>query len=326
MDLPVPLYAFVIEEELRRAKNDSLFWQVTLKIKEGTVKGFMWGASADAEQSMKYPHIGDIIELTDFKDQMDERKSIIINSFTRLPEDVLPKEFQEILEFEKASDEDIKWAKGIINDKKAFKNKNNFDFTMACIDVVGKDQFYNCPAATLVHHQYQGGLFIHTAEVVELASAVAMLSKRRYPFVNLDVVRSAAILHDLGKVKTYYFNKVGAAQSLITEKIIGHLFYGMHVVYNTAKDCDVCEQFVNEVLHCIASHHGDPQYGSLKTVQSIEAGIISRSDYISSRNGMLAKVIGEAMASENPSLQDNFEVYKEYYFRSLGMEEYLRGE
>jgi 3'-5' exoribonuclease len=325
MDLPVPLYAFVIEEELRRAKNDSLFWQVTLKIKEGTVKGFMWGADSDAAESLKYPHIGDIVELTDFKDQMEERKSIIINSFTRLPEEALPEDFKEILEFEKASNEDIAWAKDIIHDESGFEEKKHFKFTMKCLDAIGLDKFYNCPAATQVHHQFQGGLLVHTAEVVELACAVAQISIQRYPFINLDVVRSAAILHDVGKVDTYFFNKVGAAQMLITEKIIGHLFYGMFSVAEVAKKTKVDQQFVDEVLHCIASHHGDPLYGSLKTVQSIEAGIVSRIDYISSRNGMLAKEVEDVMSSEQP-MKDSFVVYKEPYFRSLGMEEYLKGE
>jgi len=326
MDLPIPLYAFVIEEELRRAKNDSLFWQVTLKIKEGTIKAFMWGADSDAADSLKYPHVGDIIELTDFKDQMEERKSIIINSFSRVPEEALPEDFKEILEFEKASDEDIAWAKGIIHDEKAFEEKANFKFTMNCLDSVGLEKFYNCPAATHVHHQFQGGLLVHTAEVVELASAVAKISSQRYPFINLDVVRCAAILHDVGKVDTYYFNKVGAAQSLISEKIIGHLFYGMYSVLATAQKtkAKVDQKFVDEVLHCIASHHGDPLYGSLKTVQSIEAGIVSRIDYISSRNGMLAKEVDDVMSSEQP-MKDSFTVYKEPYFRSLGMEKFLGG-
>ena len=42
MSLPVPLYALVVEEELRTAKTGNHFWQVILKTQAGNVKAFMW--------------------------------------------------------------------------------------------------------------------------------------------------------------------------------------------------------------------------------------------------------------------------------------------
>jgi 23S rRNA maturation-related 3'-5' exoribonuclease YhaM len=322
MDLPVPLYAFVIEEELRRAKNNSLFWRVKIKTVVGSISGFMWGADTDAHESMKYPHIGDIIELTDFKDQMEERGSIIINAFTRLPESEIPENAKVILELEKMSEEDIKWAKRIINDKSCWDDKKRYDFTQLCIDGFGRDEFYSCPAATHVHHQYQGGLLVHTAEVVELADAMVTVSMRRYPFITRDVVRSACILHDIGKIRTYYFNKVGVAQKLRTEQSIGHIYFGMRGVENIGEEVGIDRDFLTEVLHCIATHHGSPQFGSLKEVQTIEAGIVSKIDYISSRNGMLAKVFNETIEADQPT-PENYKVYGDEYFTTIGIKKYL---
>jgi len=181
-----------------------------------------------------------------------------------------------------------------------------------------------CPAATHIHHQYHGGLLVHTAEVLEMCRAVVESSRRRYPFINQDVVYSSAILHDIGKAYTYSINEMGAAESLLTEKTIGHLFYGMHLVQNAGDASPDNKEFVDEVLHCIATHHGLPEYGSLKVVQSIEAGILSRVDYISSRNGMVDSVLKDSLKANQP-LQESFKIYGDPYFASIGMKEFVSG-
>lgn len=329
MSLPVPLYALVIKEEKRKTKNgDRYFWQVTLKTEVGSVKAFVWNAGVDAETDMKFPHTGDIIEVVDFQDQMDDRNSIVINAFKRVAKDDLPN--QDILEFDKASAEDIKWALELIGDNSFWADKTHHTFTMMCLKEIDTDKLRACPAATHVHHQYHGGLLVHTAEVLEICRSVVESSRRRYPFINQDVVYSSAILHDIGKACTYSINDMGAAESLLTEKTIGHLFYGMHLVQNVGnRDVPlhmptVSKEFVDEVLHCIATHHGLPEYGSLKVVQSIEAGILSRVDYISSRNGMVDFVLKESLKAGQP-LQESFKIYGDPYFASIGMKEFVSG-
>jgi 23S rRNA maturation-related 3'-5' exoribonuclease YhaM len=87
-------------------------------------------------------------------------------------------------------------------------------------------------------------------------------------------------------------------------------------------DSFVTQYWVDEVLHLIASHHGLPEYGSVKPVQSIEAGILSRADYISSRNGMIETVLKDSIKSQQP-LQESFRVYGDSYFASSGMKKYV---
>ena len=322
MALPNPLYALVIEEEKRQTKSgDRYFWQVTLKTTAGNIKAFMWNASTDAETNPRYPHVGDSVEVVDYEDQLQDRGSIILNSFKRLPREEIPD--KEIFEFERASKEDVKWALDLIGDSSFWRDKTHHKFTTTCLAEFDKEKLMACPAATHVHHNYHGGLIVHTAEVLELCIATAETCSRRYPFVNKDVLYSAAVLHDIGKVQTYFVNDIGVAKQLPTEKTIGHLFYGMHLVQAAAQKMKkVDEDFVNEVLHCIAAHHGLPEYGSLKVVQSIEAGILSRVDYISSRNGMVKEVLEAAQKSGQP-LQDNFTIYGDPYFTSIGMREFI---
>lgn len=323
--LPVPIYALVIEQEKRTTKNGDYFWQNALKTCVGNIKSLMWNAPSNAEESPLFPHTGDIIEITGYDDQFAERGSIVIRGFHRLTKETLPQEEHSILEFEKASDEEMRSALNLISDSSFWDDEKHHKFTMQCLSTFDVEKLRACPAAGKVHHNYGGGLIVHTSEVLDLCRAIADASKR-YSFINRDALFSGAILHDLGKVETYYLNDMGIAETLPTERSIGHLFYGMELVSQEKKklqgDSFVTQDWVNEVLHLIASHHGLPEWGSVKTVQSVEAGILSRADYISSRNGMIETNLKEAIKAKQP-LQDSFRIYGDSYFASIGMKEYV---
>lgn len=323
MTLPDPLYGFVVEQERRLTKKgDSYFWQVVLRTEIGNIKAFMWNAPNDVEINPEFPHLGEILHVTSFKDQMVEKASIVINSFVRVAKDALPEKCKRITEFERASDDEIDEAIEIITDKSLFECENNYRFLMYCLKQVEGKKLRACPAASAIHHNYYGGLVIHTAEVLQMCRAVADVSKR-YSFINRDVLFTSAILHDIGKVETYSISDVGMAQSDVTEKMIGHLFYGMSLVHKAGiGNANYNPVFVNEVLHCIASHHGLPEWGSLKVVQSVEAGILSRMDYLSSRNGMVEHMLKEAVKSSQP-LASSFSIYGDPYFASSGMKKYV---
>lgn len=335
MELTIPFYALVIEEEKRKTKKgDRYFWQNTLKTPCGLIKSFMWNAPEDAEKSSIFPHEGDIIEVVAFEDQIAERGSVVLtpNGFTRITRSELPAEFQSIVDFDKATEEQMDHALSVLGDNSFWDNPNHHKFVWECLDRFDREKLLACPAATHVHHSYQGGLIVHTAEVLELCRAIAESSLRQqYKFINKDVLYAGAILHDIGKVETYYINDMGIAKQTNAERTIGHLFYGMHIAQSVAENNFVNNDplqlggwdFVNEVIHLIASHHGQPEFGSIKPCLSIEAGILSRIDYISSRNGMVESVLKDAIDSGLP-LQQDFKVYGDPYFSSIGMKQYVK--
>lgn len=335
MELPIPFYALVAEQELRRTKKgDRFFWQNSLKTTSGLIKAFMWNAPEDAAESFAFPHEGDIIEVVGFEDQVAERGSVVISpsGFSRITKADVPEDQREILEFEKASDQQMDYALSVLRDDSFWEDSSHYKFVQACLDRFDQGKLMACPAATHVHHSYQGGLMVHTAEVLELCRAVAESSlKQNYNFINRDVLYAGAILHDIGKVETYYINDMGIAKQTGAEKTIGHLFYGMQLAHKVAEsnfeDQDPLGlgswDFVNEVIHLIASHHGQPEFGSIKPCLSVESGILSRIDYISSRNGMVESVLKEAVGSGLP-LQNEFKIYGDFYFASMGMRRYIK--
>lgn len=313
------LYGLVVEQEKRRARDsDRLFWQVYIRTITGKIKCFMWGVPDDVETNDNFPHFGNIIRVEDYKDEIADRQSIVINSFTVIQKEDLPKEHLSICEFKKASSDDYEWANNIIFNS-SWNNIDYYNLVLDCINDVGKENFLKCPAATGIHHNIQNGLLIHTAEVANLAFSIGLASINRYEFINMDVILASAILHDIGKVKTYSLNVFGEPQSSTLEKTIGHLYYSMELVSRIAREKQY-NILVDEILHCIAAHHGKAELG-LQDPKTPEALIVASADYISSRNGII-----ETYADKiGGIIKEDFKVAGEYYHLTSGISEYYNG-
>jgi len=67
----------------------------------------------------------------------------------------------------------------------------------------------------------------------------------------------------------------------------------MELVNRVGKEMNVDKGFLEEVLHCIASHHGRIEFGSVKPVMSIEALIVSMADNLSSKCGFIDTKVKE---------------------------------
>jgi 3'-5' exoribonuclease len=315
----------VLEEVLRPTRSgDRFFYQYTIKTVFGQIKAMMWNAVVDSGNDLAFPHVSDIIEISNFTDQIESHKSIVIqpDGFKRVTKNEIPVAQKSLCEFPKAKAEDMKWAMKVLMDKSIWEKSEHYEFTTACLAKLDKDKLKSCPAATAIHHNYQGGLLVHTAEVLTLCKAVIESTYERYPFVNKDVLYASAILHDIGKVETYHISDMGIAEQLTTEKTIGHIYYGMHLAQIVGQERNIDPQFLMEVMHCIAAHHGTTDWGSIKPVLSHEAGILSRVDYISSRNGMIESRLDDTIKA-NMVLKNDFTVYGDQYFSSLGMIDYL---
>jgi 3'-5' exoribonuclease len=64
-------------------------------------------------------------------------------------------------------------------------------------DKAAAKAFANHSAAKAVHHGFIGGLLEHTVSVTRLCDYIA----KNYPVVNRDLLLTAAMFHDVGKIK-----------------------------------------------------------------------------------------------------------------------------
>ncbi|MCI1273458.1 MAG: HD domain-containing protein [Clostridiaceae bacterium] len=116
------------------------------------------------------------------------------------------------------------------------------------------DKIKVSPAAKVMHHNYIGGLMVHTLEVVNFAK----LNLPHFVYkLNKDEIIAACLLHDIGKIYEY---KINTEDGLIEydeefkKDWISHTQYGFCLCMN--------EGFKN-VAKMIAAHHGRSEWGAI---------------------------------------------------------------
>jgi 23S rRNA maturation-related 3'-5' exoribonuclease YhaM len=142
------------------------------------------------------------------------------------------------------------------------------------------------PASINYHHNWSGGLLIHTIEVHDLCiNMVGMLKgtsrPNEYKYVdtkkiNIDNLRSAAILHDLGKMFLY------------TQTGDGHWMYRLknppdHAILVITDFSDVTKfALVKDISLSILSHEGGWSRTGVSP-DTIGSSILASADLLSSR-------------------------------------------
>lgn len=143
-----------------------------------------------------------------------------------------------------------------------------------------EDNFKRWSAAKSVHHNYLNGLLYHIcrmiANVKNLSSVYAL---------NKDLLMSAAILHDIGKLKELKMDELGSAEYTIEGNLYGHLYLGAIMVKEACRACMVNEtsQNIQLLIHMILSHHGKMEYGAVKSPATKEAYVLHILDELDSK-------------------------------------------
>ncbi|MCR5673098.1 MAG: HD domain-containing protein [Lachnospiraceae bacterium] len=127
-------------------------------------------------------------------------------------------------------------------------------------------KFKKSSAAKAVHHGFVGGLLEHTLSVTNMCAYFA----KAYPMLNRDLLITAAILHDIGKMRELS----DFPQNDYTDEgqLMGHIVIGAHMVMDKMDKIDgFPSKLYSEVSHCILAHHGEYEYGSPKKPALMEA-------------------------------------------------------
>lgn len=110
------------------------------------------------------------------------------------------------------------------------------------------------PAAKVMHHNYIGGLMVHTLECLDYLEANYPLFRHR---VNKDEVMAACILHDIGKIFEYKYDEENGLidyneefkKTWLTHSQFGYTLCMSHGFTSIAR--------------MIAAHHGRAEWGAM---------------------------------------------------------------
>ncbi len=127
-------------------------------------------------------------------------------------------------------------------------------------------QFKMAPASKWLHHNYLGGLLEHTLSVSELVSKIA----NHYPGLNVDLLLTASIFHDLGKVDELSYHR--SFDYSDEGRLLGHIILGIERVENKIRQLpDFPKELSTLMKHFLLSHHGQYIWGSPKKPMTLEA-------------------------------------------------------
>jgi 3'-5' exoribonuclease len=137
-----------------------------------------------------------------------------------------------------------------------------------------RDSFMVWPAAKSKHHAYTFGLLEHTLEVAKFAIS----DLEMYPAINKDVLITAALFHDLGKVNEY--NVQPTLDIVISENgsLMPHLPHSGMAAYHSFRNVTSTE-LETQVLHCILTHHGRIEWGNSFEFKTKEAELLYLADH-----------------------------------------------
>ena len=141
-------------------------------------------------------------------------------------------------------------------------------------------------AAKSVHHGFVGGLLEHTVSVTRNCNYFA----QNYPFLNRDLLLTAAMFHDIGKLKE--LSTFPANDYTDAGQLLGHIMIGAEWIGEKIREIDgFPEVLANELKHCVLARHGELEYGSPKKPALVEALALSFADNLDAKMETVREVL-----------------------------------
>jgi len=239
--------------------TDIIYEVVTFSIgdtKSGTKMGKL---------QLKYPKSGEFLNCILWEEALNRMEDklfrtgnqlrIVSGSFNEKYNNCLVSALELIKEARTGLDEKerIETYDGLIEYINKIKNEKLREFVND-IYAKNKDKILIAPAAKMMHHNYIGGLMVHTIECIDFAEKNLDMFTMK---LNRDTMLAACILHDIGKIFEY---KIDLETGMIDydenfrSEWLSHSQYGFSL-------CMM--QGFKRVAKMIAAHHGRGEWGAI---------------------------------------------------------------
>jgi 3'-5' exoribonuclease len=153
------------------------------------------------------------------------------------------------------------------------------------------DRLRRAAGARNYHHARRGGLVEHVAQMMRTADLLVVA----YPQLNRDLLLAGILFHDSGKLWENCYQKESFVMSYdVIGELIGHIPIGIELVNRLWFKLKQTEEFAGwnalspdsdsvrlHLIHLIAAHHGERQFGSPiepKTPEAIALHMIDNLD------------------------------------------------
>lgn len=155
-------------------------------------------------------------------------------------------------------------------------------------------RFQRAAAARHNHHAHRGGLLRHTAQMMRSADALCQI----HPVLNRDLLLTGTLFHDSGKLWEMCPPERGfEIPRDLRGELLGHIPIGIELVnalwrrlpLDDWKSIQPASEDVRiHLLHLVAAHHGELQFGSPVEPKTPEAAALNMIDNLDARLEMFA--------------------------------------
>ncbi|MCR5691283.1 MAG: HD domain-containing protein [Eubacterium sp.] len=255
------------QKQVLKTKAGKTYYSLTLQDKTGTADGKIWELNngIDDFDSMDFIHCEGMV--TSFQGNLQMNISRVRKSQPGEydPADYIPSTNKDI-------DDMYKQVLAYVTSVKNRYLRQILDMYF----VENKefvDAFKKHSAAKSVHHGFLGGLLEHTLAVTNMCQYFA----DHYPMLNRDLLITAALFHDMGKIQEISDFPVNDYTD--DGQLLGHIYIGAKAMEDAAaKIPGFPAKLKNELVHCILSHHGKLEFGSPKVPAIMEAMALHMAD------------------------------------------------
>ena len=265
------------------SKTGRPYENVTLQDRTGNLDCKIWEPnSTGIEEFGPLDYIYVVGEVTNFQNnlQLNIKRVRVAKSDEYRPEDYLPVSekdsaamYAELMEF--LDSVQNKWLRQLID--KYFRDPS---FEKA---------FSQHSAAKTIHHSFVSGLLEHTLSVVKMCD----LYYRLYPYLNHDLLITAAAFHDVGKLKE--ISNFPANDYTDDGQLLGHIVMGSELIGSACRRIPgFPHRLLSELQHCILAHHGEFEYGSPKKPALAEAMALNLADNTDAKLETMKEILAAA--------------------------------
>ena len=284
----ITTFFLVCEKEIRNTREGKPYLRLELGDRSGTIEARMWDQFETAAKGINrddFVKVQARVEIYKNRPQLSviqvrlaKPEEIDLADFLPQTKADVAKLYGELLAY--AASISNPWLKNLV--------------TGILSDPAIAAKYKRAPAAKVMHHAYLGGLLEHVVSLCGLAKLVA----EHYSELDLDLLLTAAILHDVGKLDELCYQR--AIGYTVEGHLLGHIVMELETV---SKALSAIEGFPPNlktvVQHLLISHHGEYEFGSPKLPMIREALVFH---YLDDLDSKLAAV-RSALATDTGDLE-----------------------
>jgi 3'-5' exoribonuclease len=267
----ITTFFLVSEKEIRNTREGKPYLRMELGDRTGTIEGRMW----DHVETVKDISRDDFVKVNARVEIYRNKPQLSLQQVRLAKPDEI-----DLADFLPHTKEDV--GKLYIQLQEYASSITNPWLKKLTTNVINDPQiaarYKRAPAAKVMHHAYLGGLLEHVVGLCGLAKKIAA----HYPELNLDLLLTAAILHDVGKLDELCYDR---AIGYTTEgQLLGHIVQELEIVttYMNAIE-NFPAKLKTVVQHLLISHHGQYEFGSPKLPMIREALVFHYMDDMDSK-------------------------------------------